>query len=395
VENSLSSSKSNNLIVSTFLNKMKTKVLLIATYAGCPRTWKMAKTLAKAGCDVHILEWDRDLQLQPLEWVDEVLAHRFRVKAHYGWKLIYKLPLWYFYITIFCLVKRFDIIQPQNLDNLIPIWLLRRIKNFRIVYDIADFYADAYVPTNANLLRKLTRYLEALLVMRVNATIIADEARIKQIGFKPKNLYVIYNSPPDVYGILLSRLCTAVNKNSHFTIFYGGAIDDGRGLYHLVEVCQRISDVTLMIAGFGRLEKHFLNFIKAKKNVIFLGRISYQEVLNRTMKCDCVVVLYDPRIPNMVYASPNKLFEAMMCGKPVVVSAGTAMASTVWREKCGLVVNYGDVNELKRAIELLKNNPNLALSLGKNGRKAYLEKYNWQTMEKRLLQVYDSIVKQT
>jgi glycosyltransferase involved in cell wall biosynthesis len=363
----------------------------------------MAKTLVKAGYEVHILEWDRDSHLQPLEWVDKVLAHRFRVKAPYGWKLIYQLPLWYFYVTIFCLVKRFDIIQPQNLDNLIPIWLLRRIKNFRIVYDIADFYADAYIPTNAFLLRKLTRYLEVLLVMRVNATIIADEVRIKQIGFKPKNLCVIYNSPPDVYGKLrartrgklLSRLCTAIKTNSHFTIFYGGAIDDGRGLYHLVEVCQRVSDVTLMIAGFGRLEKHFLNFIKAKKNILFLGRISYQEVLNCTMKCDCVVVLYDPRIPNMVYASPNKLFEAMMCGKPVVVSAGTVMASTVWREKCGLVVNYSDLNELKRAIELLKNNPDLASSLGKNGRKAYLEKYNWLTMEKRLLQLYSSIVKQT
>ncbi|MEM3365460.1 MAG: glycosyltransferase family 4 protein [Candidatus Methanomethyliaceae archaeon] len=370
---------------------MTAKVLLIADYAGCPRIWKMAEILVEAGYKVHILEWDRDSCLQQFVWIDKILAYRFRMKASYGWKLIYLLPIWWCYLAVFCLVKNFDIVQPQNLDNLIPIWLLSRIKRYRIVYDIADFYADAYVPVTASLLRKAIRSFELFLIRAVDATIIVDECRLKQIGFKPRNLYIIYNSPPDVYSKLSSKE-DALFMRSSFRIFYGGGIEDGRGLYHLVECCQHFSDVTLIIAGFGSLERHFVNFIKGKKNVVFLGRIPYTQVLNWSMKCDCIVALYDPRIPNMVYASPNKMFEAMMCGKPIIVTAGTNMAEIVLREKCGLVVKFGNVNELRKAITTLKNNWDLAISLGNNGRNAYLKKYSWRFMGERLVQLYGLLI---
>ena len=78
----------------------------------------------------------------------------------------------------------------------------------------------------------------------------------------------------------------------------------------------------------------------------------------------------------------------MMCGKPILVSDGTAMADIVKEEECGLVVPYGDVDAIKHAILTLKNDPVLCRRLGENGRRAYETKYNWKIMEERLLEIY-------
>jgi glycosyltransferase involved in cell wall biosynthesis len=123
-------------------------------------------------------------------------------------------------------------------------------------------------------------------------------------------------------------------------------------------------------------------------HVTFIGTIPYDEVIRRTLQSDLLFALYDPNVPNNRYASPNKLFEAMMCGKPILVSDGTAMAEIVREEECGLVVPYGDVDAIKHAILTLKNDPALCRRLGENGRRAYETKYNWKIMEERLLEIY-------
>lgn len=352
----------------------------------------MAKTLADAKYEVHVLEWDRDANLKEFEIKDNISVHRFRHRASYGMSLIYLLPLWWLFIARTCLTNRFHVIQPQNLDNLLPVWFLRPVKGFKIVYALADFYSDAYIPLTYPFLRSSIRFVELSLIKTVTATILVDEARIAQIGFQPRGLTVIYNSPPDMCHELLLTENTITESYDSFNVFYAGGISEAQGVYLLADACQNTSGVTLKVAGFGNQEKHFVNYVRTKKSILFLGRIPYEQVLNLAMKCDCIVVLYDPKVPNMVYASPNKLFEAMMCGKPVIVSAGTAMAKKVMNENCGLVINSGSIVELEKALNLLKGDRGLSLSLGLNGRKAYLEKYDWRLMEKRIVTLYNSLI---
>ena len=78
----------------------------------------------------------------------------------------------------------------------------------------------------------------------------------------------------------------------------------------------------------------------------------------------------------------------MMCGKPILVSDDSSMAGIVRQNNCGLVVPYGDVGAIREAIVKLVTNPGLREELGKNGRRAYEEKYSWTIMEKRLVDAY-------
>ncbi len=81
-----------------------------------------------------------------------------------------------------------------------------------------------------------------------------------------------------------------------------------------------------------------------------------------------------------------------MCGKPILVNQGTSTAQKVREENCGIVVDAHNVAEVRTAIEKLRDNPDLCRQFGLNARKAYVEKYNWAIMEKRLLKLYQELL---
>ena len=71
-----------------------------------------------------------------------------------------------------------------------------------------------------------------------------------------------------------------------------------------------------------------------------------------------------------------------------LVSKGTTMTDIVEKENCGLSVDCNSVDEIRKAILMLKEDPDLCRQLGAKGRRAYEERYNWEIMEKRLLAIY-------
>jgi glycosyltransferase involved in cell wall biosynthesis len=349
----------------------------------------MASALAKNGYQVTILEWDRDNKFPPIEYTNNILVRRMKLRAPFGFRLIFKMIFWQFYIAFIILLNNFTIIQPQNLDNLLPVWFLRPLKKFKIIYDIADFYADAYVPSDMKLLRRVIARFERLLAATVDSVIIVDESRRKQINAPAT---VIYNSPPDIFASLKTTKNDKSFSESKFIIFYAGILARDRGLDSLIKAVYGLAHVELIVAGFGELYNLFCQLNKRKSNIRFLGRISYDDVLRFTAISDCIVALYDPRVPNNIYASPNKLFEAMMCAKPIIVNYETNVAKLVLKEKCGLIVRYGDSKDLRNAIMKLKTNPLLKEELGKNGRRAYEQKYSWKHNEEKFLRIYKSLL---
>jgi len=119
----------------------------------------------------------------------------------------------------------------------------------------------------------------------------------------------------------------------------------------------------------------------------YLGYISHNEIMQQTDLADVIVALYDPKIPNNLYASPNKLFEAMMLKKPIIINSETTASMIVKRYNCGISIPYGSVDDLYTALQKLKNGEYRKV-LGENGRIAYEHQYDWREMEKRILDVY-------
>jgi glycosyltransferase involved in cell wall biosynthesis len=100
---------------------------------------------------------------------------------------------------------------------------------------------------------------------------------------------------------------------------------------------------------------------------------------------------YDPAIPNHRFSSPNKVFEAMLLSKPVIVARNTNMDRIIEQAECGLVVDYGDLSQLEAALQTLEMHAALRLRLGENGRQAYETEFSWEIMQTRLAQLYAAV----
>jgi glycosyltransferase involved in cell wall biosynthesis len=84
---------------------------------------------------------------------------------------------------------------------------------------------------------------------------------------------------------------------------------------------------------------------------------------------------------------PNKIFQFMMLGKPVIVSSVRPMKRVVDDARCGLVFNVGDEKSLADTIIQLENKK-VRDELGENGKKAVEDRYNWQQTVQALLELY-------
>jgi glycosyltransferase involved in cell wall biosynthesis len=103
-----------------------------------------------------------------------------------------------------------------------------------------------------------------------------------------------------------------------------------------------------------------------------------------------MVALYDLNLQTQnKYVMGNKLFEAMMFGVPVITNVARQIVNET---DCGIIVDYDNPEQIKEAIITLRDKPELCKRLGTNGRKAFLEKYNWNLMEHKLFVVYDTLL---
>ncbi len=358
------------------------------------RITKEAQTLADAEYDVNILGWDREKKYPEIECRSNYLIYRIKLKAPFGINIIFYLPLWWIYEFIWLLKERWDIVHASDFDTFIPALIAAKIKKKPIIYDIYDFYAD--VVTLPKLLRWTTAKIDKIFMKFASAVIIVDKSILKQIGGYINNcIVIIMNTPNDVFkNIKLEK--KPENKKDIFTVFYLGGIYKTRypNLDKIILSIKGMSDVELIIGGYAdantinELKKNMGNMDNAK----FIGKITDEEAIKHTIKADLLFALYDPFGLSNRYLSPNKLFEAMMYAKPILVSENSTMAETVRENNYGIVVNCRDVKEIKEAIIKLKNDPGLCKQLGENARKAYDEKYNWQIMEQRLLDLYNKLL---
>jgi glycosyltransferase involved in cell wall biosynthesis len=202
-------------------------------------------------------------------------------------------------------------------------------------------------------------------------------------------LEVIYNSPQDVFAQF--NKIDLPSRESGLRLAYIGLLQVERGLLELLEVLKHHPDWALDLAGFGGDETQILTIARQLPGVTWHGRVSYEKALQLSYSADVLFATYDPAIPNHRFSSPNKVFEAMMLGKPIVVGRHTNMDRIIERADCGLVVTYGDTNDPEAALLRLAGEPELRAQLGSNARQTYETIYSWEQMQTRLLALYAGI----
>lgn len=283
--------------------------------------------------------------------------------------------------------KAFDAFHAFDLDAGFPALLAAKLHRRPLIYHIADFYTDSR-PGIPGKLKGLVRSLEFFVIARAALTIICTEERAKQIeGSKPRKLLVIHNSP-----ICQPEIPTSPRRgDSRLHLCYVGSLEEKRFIRSALEVVARDPRVQLTIAGMGTLEKFVEEASGRHPNINYLGRVSYQEALQLYSACDLMFAVYDPAVPNHRYSAPNKVYEAMMLGKPLIVAKNTGFDVLIEKEGIGLGIEYSQ-QAFQQALDNCLANPDVLKEMGKRAKKIYA-KYSWSAMRERLLQAYKEIEK--
>jgi len=359
-----------------------------------PRVEKAAAALSKMGYVVTILGWDRTANLTLEGDHKRIPIHRLPIQAKYGTG-IRNLPAllrWQWGSLKYLIHHRndFDILHACDFDTVIPALLMKLLWKKKVVYDIFDFYAD-HLRSTPDWILKIIAYIDKRCIGWVDGIILVDDARKAQIGgTHPKRIAVIYNTPAD--DNFRPQTEAEGLENEGLRLAYVGLLQVERGIFEILEVLKRHPDWSLDLAGFGGDEDTIKIQAESLENVHWHGRIPYSNALELSHKADVLFATYDPAIPNHRYASPNKVFEAMMLGVPIVVARDTNIDSIIQKFNCGLVVDYGDVNNLEAALTTLANDSALRNRLGQGARQAYKSTYNWTEMAARLQSLYAAIL---
>ena len=364
-------------------------VVMVRSHYPDTRLQKEAASLKKGGNSVRLLVWDRGkLPASPDASGCEVKRFSARVQPDQLLVALY-LPFWWLFVALDLALRDFDIVHAADFDTFLPAVIVAKARRKRIVYDIYDFYAEMIrFPVLPNLSKTCIAAVDRFLMQHADAIILPDPARMEQVGTAGAGkVAVVANSPS-------AEMLDGVRPNRNdgrFTVFYGGFVTGDRCIGEICQAIRDLPDVALSVAGpcSDEYQAELRQICREAGNIeLSFGWLPYQEILARTLGADCLVALYDPRVPNNRYASPNKLFEAMLCGKPIVVNGGTSMTAIVETTGCGIVVPFGDHDALRDAILRLKSDSSLRERLGRNARTAYDRLYRWGIMEERLLAVY-------
>jgi glycosyltransferase involved in cell wall biosynthesis len=275
----------------------------------------------------------------------------------------------------------------------------------RYVYDIADLHVDsgrlAAMPVA---LKAWFRRREARLVRGAVALLAATPALSAEVArrYEVAPPTVVMNARerwrPDDPGPCPPILReTAGLEPDREVLLYQGAFRQDQGIDTLLaaldEPALRDRPLSAIFLGFGALEDRLRRLaVERPGRVVVLPPVPSGDLLEWTAGADVAFVGTPPTTVNQMLTTPNKLFEAVMAGVPVVVAAGTWTASLVGDEDLGVVVDPWTAGALAAAVATVLDAPAAAREQRRRAiRAAALDRLNWDVERERLLRVFRSL----
>jgi glycosyltransferase involved in cell wall biosynthesis len=356
--------------------------------------WKECLSLSKAGYSVSLIGSKKNITTEELK-----LAERNNVKI-----IFLDIPLQRFLrmtigtwkVFLRALKERATVYHFHD-PELIPVGLLLRLIGKRVIYDVHEdlprqILSKYWIPPVLRGVVAKTAALAEWVAGKAMSGIAAVTTAIAR-RFPPHKTVVVQNFP------LLSEFAPGEDVpycSRPMLVAYVGVIATIRGVVEMVQAIEHLPEALgarLVLAGmFSPLELEAeVRKLPGWRYVDFVGWQTRSGVSKLLASSRVGLVLFHPE-PNHLEAQPNKLFEYMMAGIPVVASNFPLWREIVEGEKCGLTVDPLDPKAIAEAIRWLLEHPEEAEEMGKHGRKAVLEKYNWEREAEKLLEFYRKLL---
>ncbi len=357
------------------------------------RVHKVCNTLYKLGYDVTLVGRKQQKSL-PLTKRDYKTKRMFL--------LFEKGPFFYaeFQIRLFfyLLFHKANVLVSNDLDTLLPNYLISKFKNYQLVYDTHELFCEVPElqanPAKKNIWKGIERWIFPKLkyVFTVNdsiAKIYTDEYRV--------DVRVVRNIPllsahTENSAISKTELNLPIDKK--IIVLQGAGINIDRGAEEAVQAMQYISNVLLLIIGSGDvldILKQMVVHLKLTDKVQFIDKVPFDKLMQYTRHADLGLTLDKDTNINYRYSLPNKLFDYIHAGVPVLASNLVEVKKVITTYAIGGCIENYNPQHIADKMNFILNNEE-TLQVWKKNCKIASEKLNWEKEEQQLIDVYSKFI---
>lgn len=337
-----------------------------------------------------------------------LIGRRFRnslaIKRNYKTKrmrLLFNKKVWFYAeynirLFLFLLFRKFDVYVANDLDTLIPNFIISKLKNKKLVYDSHEYFTEVPELISRPRIRKIWLRIEEYIFPKLKNVITVNDVIAEIYSNKyNKNVHVIRNIAPLLKNKTQDKnLSRAIKESERMIILQGNGINIDRGSEELVISMRYLDNVILYIIGSGDVFPNLKKLIKENQlsdKVKIIGRKPYNELMEYTKISDIGISLDKGTNDNYEYSLPNKVFDYIQAETPILASNRTVISKLIKENNIGLIIKTHKPKDIARSIKNMLNNTEQMSIWKENLQKASLI-YNWENESKKLLEIYSNLL---
>lgn len=378
------------------------------------RVEKIINTLCENQHNVHLVCRNKN-QKETIEKFGAFDIYRLPIIKNFPKSIVsfFNYPLWFnpFWIYLIAKIsisKKCDGIIVRDLPLMLAAIIIARFSGKKVIFDMAECYPEMYrsvaeYSSDSTISRFLKSPIAADFYEKIclrlcdHVFVMIEESRDRLVkkGISPHKITIVSNTPV----ISKSTIVAKKHNGKELRIVYVGFITKIRGIDLLVKAVSKFiasveggSGIRVDIIGTGGAKTDIINLVSdlgLNSHIHIHGWLEHEEVKNLMSKANVGALTYR-FCSHWNHTIPNKIFDYMAAGLPVLTTNVIPIARILNSVDCGLTTTTGDIDEIAANLIRLKDS-NLRDDLGRRGQEAVLNIFNWEIDSERMLSSLDAL----
>ncbi|MCW3167760.1 glycosyltransferase family 4 protein [Chryseobacterium sp. 09-1422] len=343
------------------------------------RIEKVCRTLHENGYDVELIgnNWggeekmSRPYSFSRINIVSKTLKTAY---FEFNWKLYQEIK------------KKADqntILHANDLDALLPNYLLAKKLNIPLVFDSHEIFSEMPA-VQGKMSQKLWRYLQNKMVPNLKFMMTASGSYAKWFQTKYGILPVVVQNAPRKIDFSIE-----IPENNPKILLYQGALNPFRGIDKAILAMHHLDNVIFKIAGDGPRKIEYEDLVmkeNLQEKVQFLGKLLPQDLREITLTADIGMSIEENGGESYEFSLPNKVLDCIQARVPLILSPLPEMLNIKNQFDVGEIIENHNPENIAKAINkvLNKGRKNYQPELGKAA-----EQLCWENEEVKLLEVFE------
>ncbi len=288
-----------------------------------------------------------------------------------------------------------DVLLANDLDTLLPNFLISKIYSKKLVYDSHELFTEVPELVSRPKIRNVWLKIEEFIFPKLKNVYTVNH-KIASFYSKKYNIpvNVIRNISPKIKNSKVdSELSKKLKGNKKMLILQGTGINIDRGAEESVLMMKYLENTVLYIIGSGDVFdklKNIINTNNLENKIIIKNKLPYNELLEYTKVADLGLSLDKGTNLNYEYSLPNKVFDYIQCQTPIFASNRKVITNIIKNNNIGFVTKTHNPKELANEINSILEDE-ITINEWKSNLKMAAMKYTWENESKNLQKIFSNL----